>query len=118
MIDGRINKRTNGWIDKTGNRQLSSHLNVGGRNLEGESDGVVSKGVIEGDDSSVNSRLQEVAAVLLQADPLHPPNHSLVAPHQHVWGGFEKMSWFCGVFLGLEVVFAKGQGSFTEGLNE
>lgn len=64
---------------------LYNHLCVLHRDLQDECEAAVVKGLIQSDERSVDSALQQVAAVVPQTNGQDPVNHLLVGPHQHIF---------------------------------
>lgn len=60
------------------------YLSVLGGDLEEQRQTAVVEVVVEGDQSAVDSALQQDVGVVPQAYALHPADDALIAPHQHV----------------------------------
>lgn len=60
------------------------HLSALHGDLQDEGQATVVKVLIQGDEGTVHATLQQIVAVLLQADGLYPVYHPVVGPHQNV----------------------------------
>ena len=65
-----------------GNRLRYLSVLIGDLEEQGQAGEV--KVVVQSDQGPVHAALQQDVGVVPQADALHPADHSLVAPHQHV----------------------------------
>lgn len=63
---------------------LSNHLCVLHRDLQDECEAAVVEGLVQSDECSMDTTLQQVGAVLPQTNGQDPVDHLLVCPHQHI----------------------------------
>lgn len=64
---------------------LYNHLCALHRDLQDECETTVVEGLVQSDERSMDSALQQVAAILPQTNGQDPVDHLLVGPHQHIY---------------------------------
>lgn len=71
---------------------VSVHLCVLSGDLQQQGQGVVIKGIIQGEQCTMDATLTKVAAVLFETNGLNPTDDTLITPHQHIWKHKTEMS--------------------------